>query len=59
MRILERAEHSVGVHLELAAIALDQLREGILVSSSRRANELLDFGRRRRPLLSIAVPTPS
>jgi hypothetical protein len=44
------------VHLELAAIVLDELRERSLVSGDRRADDLLlACVRRRRLLLSIAV----
>jgi hypothetical protein len=43
--VLERAEHPVGVSLQLAAVALDELREGSLVSGCRRVHELL-FGNR-------------
>jgi hypothetical protein len=53
--ILERAEHPVGVHPELAAIAFGELGEGILVAGNRSADDLLlRWFHRRRPLLSIA-----
>jgi hypothetical protein len=57
--VLERAEHAVGVHLELTAVALDELRERSLVPGSRRADDLLfDCVGRRRPLLSVARRVP-
>jgi hypothetical protein len=47
------------VHLELAAVALDELRERSLVSGSRRSDDLLlDCVRRRVLLLSIASLGP-
>ena len=53
LRVLERAEHPVGVNLKLAAIALDELRERSLVSGGRRADDpLLDLRRRGHPLRS-------
>ena len=48
LRVLERAEHPVGVNLQLAAVALDQLRERSLVAGSRRADHLLLDRVRRR-----------
>jgi hypothetical protein len=47
------------VNLELAAIAVDELRERSLVSGGRRADDLLlDCVRRRRSLLPIALRAP-
>jgi hypothetical protein len=41
LRILERAEHPVGVNLELAAVALDELGERRLVAGRRGLDDVL------------------
>ena len=51
--ILERAEHPVRVNLQLASVALDELRERSLVTANRGADGLLfHCVCRRGPLLS-------
>ena len=51
---MDRAEHPVAVGVKLAAVGLDEAREGVLVAAARRLEQLLLvgaswYGRGHRP----------